>query len=451
MPGEQTNIGDRIRMMRTAMRMSLDELGGTSRAISTLIAIEKGELEPTERFVSVIARRLNCPRDYLMEGVPDSIAKDIGAQFRQAESAVRSGAYAQGLAGFAALLQDPATILLPEFYDRSLLGYAYSQETAGRYHSALGVLTPLRHRRTPGDGLWVESSAAASRCFRLAGETTSALAMAEASVRECPIANYARFEYGVPLRVEHVAALAACGKHSRAKAAVGDLAQLAHIAEDPYLRVQACWAVSYAALARGDDSEAVRWAKGMYRVGTNHQLLPPFVLENRVADLLLSSNTPDAAKMVVEMMADRNVGDVSLEADTIRQINLTKAWIALGDLRQAADACRSIITNFRDLPGGLDGEVLMMIGDVEIAEERFGDAAEIFKQAAEEFDTAGLPVKAARAFHKAANALANDGRHAQAEKMYRYASRAICYPLNPVQYEPVPLASGRNSSSTRRA
>src|SRR6266481_4434529 len=79
-------VGTNIREVRTRLGLTQAQLAAPEFSISYISAIERGKIRPSLKALEILARRLNVPLAFLVEGDPEG-AKDARATgFFPAES-----------------------------------------------------------------------------------------------------------------------------------------------------------------------------------------------------------------------------------------------------------------------------------------------------------------------------------------------------------------------------
>ncbi len=68
-------VGSNIREVRTTMGMTQSQLAAPEFSISSISAIERGKIRPSLRALSILARRLDVPLTFLLEGSPSQAAE----------------------------------------------------------------------------------------------------------------------------------------------------------------------------------------------------------------------------------------------------------------------------------------------------------------------------------------------------------------------------------------
>src|SRR5579859_3835451 len=73
-------VGTNIREVRTKLGMTQAQLAAPDFSISYISAIERGKIRPSLKALSILARRLDVPLTFLLEGSPSEaeIARRVG-------------------------------------------------------------------------------------------------------------------------------------------------------------------------------------------------------------------------------------------------------------------------------------------------------------------------------------------------------------------------------------
>lgn len=105
-----TRVGANIREVRTKLGMTQAQLAAPEFSISYISAIERGKIRPSLRALSVLARRLDVPLTFLLEGSPAGATEaravgyspadagrdqDVEVTLLQADVLIKQGAYEQ--------------------------------------------------------------------------------------------------------------------------------------------------------------------------------------------------------------------------------------------------------------------------------------------------------------------------------------------------------------------
>src|SRR5215469_6383668 len=79
-------VGDNIREVRTKLGMTQAQLAAPEFSISYISAIERGKIRPSLKALSILARRLDVPLTFLLEGSPAGAAEARAVGYSPADS-----------------------------------------------------------------------------------------------------------------------------------------------------------------------------------------------------------------------------------------------------------------------------------------------------------------------------------------------------------------------------
>lgn len=155
-------VGSNIREVRTKLGMTQAQLAAPEFSISYISAIERGKIRPSLKALSILARRLDVPLTFLLEGSPAGAAEaravgyspadagpdqKVDVELLQAGVLVQQGAY-----------KDAEQLLAPIQAERITTDQAYKlYYLRGAVHLAAGefqeAVVDLRSAVTQGEGL----------------------------------------------------------------------------------------------------------------------------------------------------------------------------------------------------------------------------------------------------------------------------------------------------------
>jgi len=81
-----TRVGTNIREVRTRLNMTQAQLAAPEFSISYISAIERGKIRPSLKALSILARRLDVPLTFLLEGSPSGAAEARAVGYSPADS-----------------------------------------------------------------------------------------------------------------------------------------------------------------------------------------------------------------------------------------------------------------------------------------------------------------------------------------------------------------------------
>src|SRR5689334_7567467 len=79
-------VGTNIREVRTKLGMTQAQLAAPELSISDISAIERGKIRPSLKALSILARRLDVPLTFLLEGSPSGAAEARAVGYSPADS-----------------------------------------------------------------------------------------------------------------------------------------------------------------------------------------------------------------------------------------------------------------------------------------------------------------------------------------------------------------------------
>src|SRR5881394_3752468 len=79
-------VGDNIREVRTKLGMTQAQLAAPEFSISYISAIERGKIRPSLKALSILARRLDVPLTFLLEGSPAGASEARAIGYSPADS-----------------------------------------------------------------------------------------------------------------------------------------------------------------------------------------------------------------------------------------------------------------------------------------------------------------------------------------------------------------------------
>ncbi|WP_119731448.1 helix-turn-helix domain-containing protein [Thermomonospora amylolytica] len=177
MPGPG-NVGERVRNLRLARRMSQAQLAGHDLSDSYISLIESGKRTPTPAVLRLLAERLGCTSEYLAEGIEPEQRAHLEVRERYARLALLTGAADAALTGFDEVISgsDDAELTL-----RARWGRARALEALGRFEAAIGVFEEMREHaeRDPGRSSTLPALVALARCYHAVGDLGQGIALGE--------------------------------------------------------------------------------------------------------------------------------------------------------------------------------------------------------------------------------------------------------------------------------
>src|SRR6202043_3689080 len=81
-----TRVGANIRAVRTKLSLTQSQLAAPDFSISYISAIERGKIRPSLKALSLLARRLDVPLTFLLEGNPAGAAEARAVGYAPADA-----------------------------------------------------------------------------------------------------------------------------------------------------------------------------------------------------------------------------------------------------------------------------------------------------------------------------------------------------------------------------
>lgn len=177
MPGP-ANIGDRVRDLRLSKRLSQAELAGRELSNSYISLIESGKRKPTPDVVRLLADRLGCTPEFLLEGIEPGQHAHLQVRLRHAELSLQTGDVPTAVEEFGQICADGDD---PELLRRARWGLAHALESSGRLEEAIAVLEELREQaeQEPASRPWLPVCVALCRCYAAVGDLSRAVELGE--------------------------------------------------------------------------------------------------------------------------------------------------------------------------------------------------------------------------------------------------------------------------------
>lgn len=174
----QANIGDRVRDLRLSKRLSQAELAGRELSNSYISLIESGKRRPTPDVVRLLADRLGCTPEFLLDGIEPGQHAHLQVRLRHAELALQAGDLPTAIEKFGQIGSDGDD---PELVRRARWGSAHALETDGRLEAAIAVLEELREEaeQEPASRPWLPVCVALCRCYSAVGDLSRAVELGE--------------------------------------------------------------------------------------------------------------------------------------------------------------------------------------------------------------------------------------------------------------------------------
>ncbi|GAB3977265.1 hypothetical protein GCM10029978_066510 [Actinoallomurus acanthiterrae] len=389
-PQNDGGIGPRIRRLRVARDLAIDDLGARDATAAGLIqSIEAGLHTPDAEMLQRLACVLSCRTEYLQNGIPGGQRRDLRLQLAQAEQLLDHGATAAALERYGLLAENPAVIITTALHQAAVLGTARAYEAAGHIDAALDRLRRLREDVAVTDPPWASMQALLARCHRRRNDAGGAAAVAATAldrIGDVP-AQHRPGSY-IVLAAELLAAYNALGERTEADQLALTLRGVADSRHIPHrLQEPALWEIARTAIGRGDLREAHKHARKAYEAARIDGSAPSFAPAHRWATLLLSTgDRATGAQAVAILHHHRPSAAASPEISVACTVLLVRCRILAGDVKGALRDCQELMLDAADAPRSLQalarttlGETLAANGDVEGAMAELTAVWEMFE------------------------------------------------------------------------
>ena len=384
-----TDIGDRIRVLRTAAAMSQTALAGDAFSPSYISLIEGGRREPTDAALTVLAARLETTTEYLRHGESGPNEAKARLEIDYAKLALANGESAECRDRMLAL--DLAEIA-PALHTEILLTLARAHEGLGDLESSIAVLEPLLER-VRARGHHLDSAAIATDLvisYLQAGDLHRSVDLGEQVLTELETAGLAGTDEHLRLGATMLWAYVERGDLLFATHRAAQLVAQADALGTPRGRGSVYWNAAIVAEERHDYVLAQRYtARALALVGETGTSRDISRLRIHYAWLLLRSEPaePLAALEQIDLAAP-SLAVIGSDVDVaFGDIESSRAYLLLGDSERAEDAARRAIARLGDKPRLDTCRAHLVLGDALLARGDDHGAADEYRWAA---DTIGM-------------------------------------------------------------
>ncbi len=180
-----TSFSERLRTLRRAAGLSQTELAGDGLSPSYISLLESGRRSPSPAVAALLAARLGCSTNQLLEGEPSEHERRVQLELAYAELALRHDGAADARARLTRLLDEPDLPTADAVEAQLLLARAL--EHAGDLGGAIATLSPLLERARSGDPSVSLPRVAVHLCFchSQAGDLTRTVTVGEQALEAC--------------------------------------------------------------------------------------------------------------------------------------------------------------------------------------------------------------------------------------------------------------------------
>lgn len=183
--GLREGLGERLKRLRIERGMTQAQLADPYSS-AFVSQIEGGRKFPSERSLSVFAKKLGVGVAELATGVSTTLEVEVATRLQDGWKAVYLGKYGAARSAFRGAARVARRLSDPTFRAKALIGEAWCSERRGEASDAMRLFaqaldTFRKHAPPPAA---VEAVAGCARCHQMRGETTVALYVLERYLAE---------------------------------------------------------------------------------------------------------------------------------------------------------------------------------------------------------------------------------------------------------------------------
>jgi len=138
------SVGERVRALRTAARMTQAELAGGRFSKEYVSQVERGKTRPGAKTLDWLAAQLGTDRAFLQHGISTVDSVRAESLLERAEGLSEQHRYAEAVDGFKAAAAVAGLTSVPSLAVRSLVGEAWAHSQQGEIDEALVLLEQAR-------------------------------------------------------------------------------------------------------------------------------------------------------------------------------------------------------------------------------------------------------------------------------------------------------------------
>lgn len=432
----EIGLAGRLRESRLARGLSQSDLAGAELSPSYISLLEAGKRTPTPDVIALLASRLECTPEYLVEGVDPGDSDRARLTLEYAELALRNGEAADALSELTRLRTDtPALDANSSWRARRL--YAAALEAVGRLEDALTELEALRREAAVAKRYAEELQLAVDlvRCYEEVGDVSLAVDLGQATLARLARLNLA----GTDEHAQLVSAL--IGAHYDR----GDLRRASKLAREAIAeidgigsrtaRAKIYWNASLAAEATGDTAGALIIAeRAVALMSGGDEARSLGRLRTALGWLLLRVVPPDLERAHIQLEAARYaLRDVGSQIDLAYvETELGRCELLRGYPSRALEHTQAATALLGDSPRTESAHAQLLEGRVLFALDRHQDAIAAYRSAAALMEILGTSRQGATAWRELGDAYEDLGMSSEAAKAYQVALASIGIRAAPV-------------------
>ncbi|WP_407344055.1 helix-turn-helix domain-containing protein [Pengzhenrongella phosphoraccumulans] len=420
-----TDIGDRIRVLRTAAALSQTALAGEAFSPSYISLIEGGRREPTDAALTVLAAKLDTTTEYLRHGESGPNEAKARLEIDYAKLALENGEPASSRDRMLAL---DLVGVAPALHTEILLTLARAHEAMGDLEASIGVLEPLLERvRARGNHL--DAAAIATDLvisYLQAGDLHRSVDLGEQVLAELEAAELAGTDEHLRLGATLLWAYVERGDLLFATHRASQLIAQADALGTPRGRGSVYWNAAIVAEERHDYALAQRYTtRALALVGETGSGRDIARLRVHYAWLLLRTDPsePLAALEQIELAAPV-LAVLGSEVDVaVGDIESSRAYLMLGDSSQAEEAARRAIERLGERVRLDLCTAYLVLGDAMLARGDERGAADSYQWAADMLSMMAASRQSAAAWRELGDRFLAQGDVAGAARSFDRALR----------------------------
>jgi len=381
---EDETIGQRIRRLRKARRLTQVDLSGPGISNAHVSRIETGARQPSLSALRQIARKLAVPVEYLEHGVDVTTREELELALTDLEIRIRLEVDTEAVErDTEALIRRAGGEGEPDIVAKARAALGMAAASSGRLADAIRELEAAISHPLIRPELFPDVYTTLIACYRQSGNSEAAVVACERTLGQIAPENE-------PLRMllaTHLShALSDLGEFDRAKAVleeyVGDFEQ-----SDPYAQARMHWSLARVAAMQNERRLALRHMNQAITLlrGTEDTIRLAGAHLVCAQILLWGGTTTGAAKHVLAARALLPAHAEAGDRGTLRGLEalLAARYRRFAEARQAAEEALSLMPEHTpEIAPALYAKALAAAGeaDYEVADEAFRRVLELAKR-----------------------------------------------------------------------
>ncbi len=420
-------IGERLRRLRTARRLSQRELSEPGVSYAYISRIEAGTRQPSVKALRKLARKLGVSPDYLETGSDMTPAESRELRVANAELALRLEPGADSAEDeLRDVLADAQQAGDTRCAIRASRGLGLVAAANGRFRDAIALLEAVVADADPPPAEQPDLYLALGRSYSAIGLPDRAAELWEACLERA----LSEEPEDVPTHVRYAThlshALVDLGERERAQEVVGAALDRAGPSADAYTRIRLYWSLARLSRLGGNLKRALEHARRA--VALLELTEDPVQLARahlRSGGLLIKQGKPEQAAPSLDL-AERLLGTTPDAIDlAYLRTEQAKCALALRETGEAARRARESLEILGDNDPAEQGSALTVLAEALRLEGDVAGAADAFGRAVAALEQAGDATEAAEAYRSWGRMLREAGRESEALDVLERAAELI--------------------------